>query len=102
MVYLRYDEYREGRYLEPLLHRNALKHLSREEVLLAWESVVERIQRVSTDEPPRWLMIGWLPDGRGVELIAVETTKGWLIIHAKSPIEPKFAKEIENTKRRIR
>lgn len=86
--------------MEPEIHRNALKHLSREEVLSAWGNVVKCIQRESDDEPPRWLCIGWLPDGRSVELVAVETIFGWLIIHANSPIQPKFAREIRETERR--
>lgn len=88
--------------MEPEIHRNALKHLSREEVLSAWGNVVKCIQRASDGEPSRWLCIGWLPDGRGVELIAVETISGWLVIHANSPIQPKFANEIEETERRAR
>lgn len=59
-------------------------------------------RRESDDEPPRWLCVGWLPDGRSVELIAVETIFGWLIIHAMSPVQPKFAKEIAQTERRAR
>lgn len=88
--------------MEPEIHRNALKHLSREEVLSAWGNVVKCIQRASNDEPPRWLCIGWLPDGRSVELIAVETILGWLIIHANAPMQPKFADEIRKTERRTR
>lgn len=88
--------------MEPEIHENALKHLSREEVLSAWGNVVKCIQRESDDEPPRWLCIGWLPDGRGVEIVAVETIFGWLIIHANTPIQPKFAKEIRDTERRTR
>lgn len=88
--------------MEPEIHRNALKHLSREEVLSAWNNVVKCIQRSSDDEPPRWLCVGWLPDGRSVELVAVETILGWLIIHANSPIQPKFAREIQETERRTR
>lgn len=88
--------------MEPEIHENALKHLSREEVLSAWANVVKCIQRASDDEPPRWLCVGWLPDGRGVELVAVETIFGWLIIHANSPIQPKFAREIQETERRTR
>lgn len=68
----------------------------------AWGNVVKSIQRESDDEPPRWLCVGWLPDGRSVELIAVETIFGWLIIHAMSPVQPKFAKEIAQTERRTR
>lgn len=86
--------------MEPEIHGNALKHLSREEVLSAWANVVKCIRRESDDEPPRWLCIGWLPDGRGVELVAVETIRGWLVIHAMTPIQPKFAKEIRDTERR--
>jgi hypothetical protein len=88
--------------MEPEIHKNALKHLSREEVLSAWGNVVKCIQRASDDEPPRWLCVGWLPDGRSVELVAVETIFGWLIIHANSPIQPKFAREIQETERRTR
>lgn len=88
--------------MEPEIHKNALKHLSREEVLSAWGNVVKCIQRTSDDEPPRWLCVGWLPDGRSVELVAVETIFGWLIIHANSPIQPKFAREIQETERRAR
>lgn len=88
--------------MEPEIHKNALKHLSREEVISAWGNVVKCIQRASDDEPPRWLCVGWLPDGRSVELVAVETLFGWLIIHANSPIQPKFAREIQETERRAR
>lgn len=88
--------------MEPEIHRNALKHMSRDEVLSAWNNVAKCIQRASDDEPPRWLCIGWLPDGRSFELIAVETILGWLIIHAMTPMQPKFADEIKRTERRSR
>ena len=88
--------------MEPEIHPNALKHLTEAEVLQAWGSVTKSIQRASNDEPPRWLCIGWLANGDPVELVAVETTNGWLIIHAMSPVQPKFAKEIEQTERRTR
>ena len=83
--------------MAPEIHPNALKHLTRDEVLSAWGNVVKSIQRASDDEPPRWLCVGW-----SVELIAVETIFGWLIIHAMSPVQPKFAKEIAQTERRTR
>lgn len=88
--------------MELLIHRNALKHLSKDEVLEAWVSVTKSIQRASDDEPPRWLMIGWLASGASAELIAVETTDGWLIIHAMSPAQKKFLEEIERAERRLR
>lgn len=82
------------------IHPNALKHLEREQVIQAWESITKCIRRESDDEPPRWLCIGWLSSGKSVEIIAVEATFGWLIIHAMSPVQPKFAKEIEKAERR--
>lgn len=88
--------------MEPEIHPNALKHLSRAEVLQAWGSVTKSIMRESLQEPPRWLMVGWLADGRDVELIAVETVSGWLVIHAMAPVQSKFAREIEDTERRSR
>lgn len=84
------------------IHRNALKHLSRDDVIAAWNAVVKHVKRESDDEPPRWLCIGWLPNGNSVELIAVENERGWLIIHAFSPVRPKFAREVRNTERRAR
>lgn len=88
--------------MEPMIHPNALRHLDKMEVLQAWSSVTKSVMRESDDEPPRWLMVGWLSDGRSVELIAVETLEGWLIIHANSPIQKKFAREIERTERSLR
>ena len=88
--------------MEPEIHPNALKHLSRAEVLQVWGSVTKSIMRESPQEPPRWLMLGWLADGRDVELIAVETVSGWLVIHAMAPVQSKFAREIEDTERRSR
>ena len=87
--------------MQPEIHPNALKHLDRDDVLYAWSSVTKCIQRASDDEPPRWLCVGWLPNGASVELIAVETMTGWLIIHAMSPVQRKFAEEIRRTERGI-
>ena len=96
MIYFWYDEKGETK---PEIHPNALKHLSKVEVLEAWASVQKSIRRMSDDEPPRWLMIGWLSSGADVELIAVETSGGWLVIHANSPVQKKFRAEIERTER---
>lgn len=87
---------------EPLrIHKNALKHgLSEQELLSAWYTVQEHIRRESDDEPPRWLMIGWLPDGRDVETIAVCLTDGWMIIHASAPAQKEFKDELRRAKRR--
>ena len=91
------------------IHPNAKKHLTEKQVLGAWLAVTECIRRESEDEPPRWLAepprwlaIGWLPDGRSVELVAVELIRGWLIIHALSPVQKKFWQEIERARQRGR
>ena len=78
------------------------KHLTEKKVLGAWFAVTECIRRESEDEPPRWLAIGWLPDGRSMELVAVELIHGWLIIHALSPVQKKFWQEIEQARQRGR
>ena len=62
------------------IHPNAKKHLTEQQVLA----------------------IGWLPDGRSVELVAVELVRGWLIIHALSPVQKKFWQEIERARQRGR
>lgn len=84
------------------IHPNAKKHLTEKQVLGAWRAVTECIRRESEDEPPRWLAIGWLPDGRSVELVAVELIRGWLIIHAMSPVQKQFWQEIERARQRGR
>lgn len=84
------------------IHPNAKKHLTEKQVLGAWLAVTECIRRESEDEPPRWLATGWLPDGRSVELVAVELIHGWLIIHALSPVQKKFWQEIERARQRGR
>lgn len=71
-------------------------------MLSAWLAVTECIRRESKDESPRWLAIGWLPDGRSVELVAVELVRGWLIIHALSPVQKIFWQEIERARQRGR
>ena len=84
------------------IHPNVKKHLMEKQVLCAWAAVTECIRRESEDEPPRWLAIGWLPDGRSVELVAVELVRGWLIIHVLSPVQKKFWQEIERARQRGR
>lgn len=60
------------------IHPNAKKHLTEQQVLSAWLAVTECIRRESKDEPPRWLAIGWLPDGRSVGLSRSSLSVGGL------------------------
>lgn len=87
--------------MDVIVHPHALKHLLKDEVLYAWASVTVCVRREAEQEPWRWLAIGWLSDGRDVELVAVEIATGWLIIHAKHPVEKKFFREIMVTTRRM-
>lgn len=74
------------------IHPNALKHMGRDDVLAAWQTVTKSIMRASDDEPPRWLCVGWLANGASVEIIAVEQVGGWLIIHANTPVQKNLRK----------
>ena len=88
--------------MDVVIHPNAKKHLTEKQVLSAWLAVTECIRREPKDEPARWLAFGWLPEGRSVELVAVELVRGWLIIHALSPVQKKFWQEIEQARQRGR
>jgi hypothetical protein len=75
---------------------NALKHgLSERDIAYAWESPVRCRQRNGTDEPPIWIAIGSLPDGRMAELVAFQDEVGrWCVFHALTPPTLKFIKEL--------
>lgn len=75
---------------------HALKHgLSEEEVSYAWSCPIRCRQRESNDEPPRWVAIGMLPDGRLAELVAIQSQDGvWQVFHAMVPPTKKFLKEL--------
>ena len=75
---------------------HALRHgLSEEEVAYAWASPIRCRQRQSKDEPPRWIAIGTLSDGRMVEMVAFESLdRQWCVFHVKSPPTTKFINEL--------
>lgn len=75
---------------------HALKHgLTEEEVTYAWNCPIRCRQRQSNDEPPRWIAIGCLPDGRFAELVAFQDAGGtWVVFHAMTPPTKKFKKEL--------
>ena len=86
---------------KPTIYPNALKHLSEEDVLDAWYSAAESVEREIGGEPRRWLSIGFCSKG-SVGLVSVENDDGYMIIHAFSPVRKKFQKEIDAVKRRKR
>ena len=74
------------------VHGNALKHgLTSEEVAYAWENPIRCRQRNGTDDPPLWISVGSLPDGRFAELIGFMDIDGvWCVFHAMVPPTKKF------------
>ncbi len=82
--------------MNTVILKHALKHgLGESEVKYAWESPIRCRMRESKDEPPRWIAIGTLQDGRMAELVAFEDNQGnWNVYHAKVPPTTKFLKEL--------
>jgi hypothetical protein len=86
---------------EVVVDPHALKHgLSEEEVRYAWDTPIACRQRSGELDPPTWIAIGVLPDGRMAELVALEDNLGrWHVFHAMVPPTKKFLKELEMTRR---
>ena len=84
------------------VHKNALKHgLSEKEVPYAWENTIRCRQRNGTDDPPLWIAIGTLPNGKFVELIAfLDSDMIWCVFHAFVPPTKKFKNELGFSTRR--
>lgn len=78
------------------VHGNALKHgLTSDEVAYAWENPIRCRQRNGTDDPPLWISVGSLPDGRFAELIGFMDIDGiWCVFHAMVPPTKKFKREL--------
>nr|WP_211583481.1 hypothetical protein [Mobiluncus mulieris] len=86
---------------EVLVEPNALKHgLSPEEVRYAWDTPIACRQRNGQDDPPIWIAVGVLPDGRLAELVAFEDRQGrWRVFHAMTPPTKKFQRELRLNRR---
>ena len=78
---------------------SARKHgLTDEEVEYAWKNVFE-YRRVRQDkQPPHYMSIGTLPDGRTAEMVAYSTGLDWVVFHCMTPVTPGFLKEFRGTK----
>lgn len=76
--------------------QHALRHgLTERALIYAWNSPIRCRQRNGTDDPPIWIAIGMLPDGRLVELVAFQDKAGyWNVFHAMTPPTKKFIKEL--------
>lgn len=78
------------------VHGHALKHgLGADEVAYAWENPIRCRQRYGTDDPPIWIAIGTLPDGRLAEMCGfLDITGTWCVFHAMTPPTKKFRREL--------
>ena len=78
------------------IHEHALKHgLDEGEVAYAWQNPIRLRQRHGTDDPPIWIAIGVLPDGRLAELVGFRDRWGvWCVFHAMVPPTKKFLREL--------
>lgn len=81
---------------EVIVDPHALKHgLSEAEVAHAWDTPIACRQRGGELDPPIWIAIGVLPDGRMAELVALEDDRGrWRVFHAMTPPTKKFVREL--------
>lgn len=75
---------------------HALKHgLSESEICYAWKTIFKSAHRDTGETPDRWIAIGWLPDGRQAQMVAIKDRDGnWEIFHAMSPPTKKVMKEL--------
>ena len=76
-----------------VVYDSALKHgLSAEDIERAWNTVAqENIVRVRHEKhPPHYMGIGFLPNGKAIELIAFSDGIDWHVFHACSPLTARF------------
>lgn len=72
---------------------SALKHgFSEREVREAWKTVrPEDLVRVRKDkQPPHYMGVGFLPNGKIIEMIAFSTGYDFYVFHANSPLSASF------------
>ena len=83
---------------------SALRHgLTEEDIRSAWNAVIEdSIVQIRHDkQPPHYMMIGILPNGATVELIAFSDGLDWYVFHAKTPLTASFKKEFKENGGRL-
>lgn len=79
-----------------VVESHAFKHgLSESEIKYAWSAPVASRMRGDGSDPPRWIVAGWLPDGRLAQMVGVEDSQGrWHVFHAMTPVTKAFLKEL--------
>ena len=79
-----------------VVHNSALKHgLTEEDVKSAWIGVQE-YRRIKQDKyPPHYMAVGFLSNGKSVEMVAYSDGLDWHVFHAMSPITGNFKRVYE-------
>ena len=83
---------------------SSLRHgLTEEDIRSAWNAVIEdSIVQIRHDkQPPHYMMIGILPNGATVELIAFSDGLDWYVFHTKTPLTASFKKEFKENGGRL-
>lgn len=73
---------------------SARRHgFSDEEVVSAWNSTFEYRRVREGKQPPHYMALGTLPDGRTAELVAYSSGLDWVVFHCFTPPTPGFMHE---------
>lgn len=79
---------------------SALRHgLGEGEIKHAWLCMrwCDPIRIRHEKQPPHYMAIGFLPDGRTIEMVAFSDGIDWFVFHAMAPVAPSFRSEyLEN------
>ncbi len=66
------------------------------DISFAWDTLVRCRQKNGKNDPPVWIAIGMIPDGREAELVALEDAQGdWRVLHAKMPPTEEFLEALD-------
>lgn len=77
---------------------SALKHgFTKQEIEYAWSNIYAFARVREGKEPPHYMAIGSLPDGRTAEMIAFSTGFDWYIFHAYTPPTKGFLSEFNSS-----
>ena len=75
---------------------SAMKHgMSEDDVRTAWENVQEYRTLTERGWPPHYMAVGFLSNGKSVELIAYSEGLDWFVFHAMSPVTGNFKRLYE-------
>ena len=81
--------------------RSARRHgFTDDEVVYAWQHAIEYRRAKGDKQPPHYLALGTLPDGRVVELVAYSDGLDWVVFHCMVPVTKGFMHEWKSVGRK--